>query len=169
MFIYSLKASTLKFVAVVIISIGLLITLITVIPSGGESVYAASGQDNKSSVKINYKNIKVNEERIEFLRQFGWEVSPEPVEAVEILIPKEFDSVYKKYNDVQKAQSLNLEKYRNKAVKRYTYEITDYPNHTGTVYANILVYKDRVIGGDICSAEINGFMHGFDKNNKPLF
>jgi len=168
MFIYSLKASTLKFVAVVIISIGLLITLITVIPSGGETVYAVADPD-QSNAKINYKNIKVNEDRVNFLKQFGWEVNPEPVEAVEILIPKEFDAVYKKYNEVQKAQSLNLEKFRNKSVKRYTYEIIDYPGHTGTVFANILVHKDRVIGGDICSAEINGFMHGFDKNNKPLF
>ena len=34
MFIYSLKASTLKFIAIVVISIGLLITLISVIPQG---------------------------------------------------------------------------------------------------------------------------------------
>lgn len=167
MFIYSLKASTLKFIAVVIISIGLLITLISVIPSSGDNiVYAASTKDE---VKINYKNIKTNEDRINFLKQFSWEVNPEAVENVEIIIPKEFDAVYKKYNDVQKAQSLNLEKYKNKAVKRYTYEIIGYNGYSGTVYANLLVHKDRIIGGDICSAELDGFMHGFDKNNKPLY
>jgi hypothetical protein len=167
MFIYSLRASTLKFVAVVIISIGLLITLITVIPSGGETVvYAASDQ---GSARINYNNIRVNEDRINFLKQFGWEVDPEPVEAAEILIPREFDAIYTKYNEVQKAQSLNLEKHRNKTVKRYTYEVINYPDHPGTVYANILIRNNKIIGGDICSAEINGFMHGFDRNNKPLF
>ena len=168
MFIYSLKASTLKFVAVVIISIGLLITLITVIPNGGETVYAVSDPD-QNNAKISYKNIKVNEDRVNFLKQFGWDVEPEPVEAVEILIPKEFDAIYKKYNEVQKAQSLNLEKFKNKSVKRYTYQVIGYPGHNGTVFANILIYKNKVIGGDICSAEINGFVHGFDKNNKPLF
>ena len=168
MFIYSLKASTLKFIAVVVISIGLLITLISIIPSGSETVYAAS-DTSKNSMKINYKNIKTNEDRINFLKQFGWEINPEPVEAVEIIIPKEFDAIYTKYNDVQKAQSLNLEKYKNKAVKRYTYEITEYPGYRGTVYVNLLIYKEKVIGGDICSAEINGFMHGFEKNNKPLY
>ncbi|MCL1858434.1 MAG: DUF4830 domain-containing protein [Oscillospiraceae bacterium] len=166
MFIYSLKASTLKFIAVVVISIGLLITLISIIPNGTDTVYAASGKEN---TKINYKNIKTNEERINFLNQFGWEVNPEPVEAVEIIIPKEFDIIYKKYNEVQKAQSLNLEKYKNKVVKRYTYEILEYPGYNGKVYANILIYKEKIIGGDICSAEINGFMHGFDKNNKLLY
>ena len=169
MFIYSLKASTLKFIAVVVISIGLLITLISIIPSGGETVYAASDANGKNNVKINYKNIKTNDDRINFLKQFEWELNPEPVEAVEIIIPKEFDSVYKKYNDVQKAQSFNLEKYRNKAVKRYTYEVFGYFGYNGKVYANILVYNEKVVGGDICSADFNGFMHGFDKNNKPLF
>jgi len=168
MFIYSLKASTLKFIAVVVISIGLLITLISIIPGGGETVYAASNS-GQSDVKINYKNIKTNDDRINFLKQFGWEVNPEPVEMAEIFIPKDFDAIYSKYNDVQKAQFLNLEKYKNKAVKRYTYEITEYPQYNGTVYANVLVYKEKVVGGDICSAELNGFMHGFDKNNKPLY
>ena len=163
MFIYSLKASTLKFIAAVVISIGVLITLITVIPNGSDSVYAVSDE------KINFKNIKINEDRVNFLKQFGWEVNPEPAEVAEVVIPKEFDAVYKKYNDVQKAQSLNLEKYKNKTVKRYTYEVMDYPDYNGLVYANVLVYKDQVIGGDICSAQIDGFMHGFDKNNKPLY
>ena len=174
MFIYSLKASTLKFIAVVVISIGLLITLVSIIPNGGESVYAASNSDrfekiSKNELKTNYKNIKTNDDRINFLKQFGWEVNPEPIEMVEVIIPKEFDAIYKKYNEVQKAQSLNLEKFRNKSVKRYTYEISEYPDYAGKVYANILIYNDRVIGGDICSAELDGFMHGFDKNDKPLY
>ena len=166
MFIYSLRASTLKFIAVVVISIGLLITLISLIPSAGDMVYAAAGENER---KINYKDIKTNEDRINFLKQFDWEVNSETVETVEVLIPKEFDAVYKKYNEVQKVQNLNLEKYKNKTVKRYTYEVTNYPNYTNTVYANILVYKDRVIGGDICSAEVNGFTHGFEMTNKPLY
>jgi len=168
MFIYSLKASTLKFIAVVVISIGLLITLISIIPNGGETVYAAS-DTSKSNVKINYKNIKTNDDRINFLKQYNWTVNPEPVESVEIVIPKDFDAVYTKYNDVQKAQALNLEKYKNKAVKRYTYEVWGYPGYKGKVYANLLVYNDKIIGGDICSAELNGFVHGFEVNNKPLY
>lgn len=167
MFVYSLKASTLKFIAVVVISIGLLITLISFLPGTGDTVvYATASADE---VKINYKDIKTNEDRINFLKQFKWEINPEAVEMVEVIIPSEFDAVYKKYNEVQKVQKLNLEKFKNKAVKRYTYEVTNYPNYTGAVYANILVYKDKIIGGDICSAEANGFMHGFDVENKPLY
>ena len=164
MFIYSLKASTLKFIAVVIISIGLLITLISIIPTGADSVHAAS----RGGTRINYRNIRTNEDRINFLRQFGWEVNPEAIETAEVVIPRNFDAVYTKYNELQKAQSLNLERYRNRTVKRYTYEVFGYPGYDGKVLANLLIYRDRVIGGDICSAALGGFMHGFDRNNRPL-
>ena len=46
---------------------------------------------------------------------------------------------------------------------RYTYEITNYDGEDGVVYANILIYRNRVIGGDICSADVTGFIHGFEK------
>lgn len=173
MFIYSLKASTLKFIAVVIISIGLLITLISVIPGTGDAVYAANAEPDVAAagqdVKINFKNIKNNEDRVEFLRRFGWEADPEAIENVEALIPKEFDAVYLKYNEIQKSQSLDLSKYKNKTVQRYTYRITNYPGYKGDVYANLLIYKNNVVGGDICSAALDGFMHGFDSSNKPTW
>jgi hypothetical protein len=69
----------------------------------------------------------------------------------------------KTYNEVQKQQGLDLEKYKGKDVIRYTYEITNYPGEEGKVLANLIVYKNRVIGGDICSADVNGFIHGFAK------
>ena len=57
-----------------------------------------------------------------------------------------------------------MTKYLKKDVNRYTYKITNYPDYTGDVYANILVYKNKVIGGDVCSADANGFIHGLDRN-----
>jgi hypothetical protein len=32
------------------------------------------------------------------------------------------------------------------------------------VLADVIVYKINVIVGDICSADVNGFVHGFSKN-----
>lgn len=78
-------------------------------------------------------------------------------------IPKEFDKIMKTYNEVQKQQGLDLEKYKGKDVTRYTYEITNYPGAEGKVIANLIICKNRVIGGDICSADVNGFIHGFAK------
>ena len=88
-------------------------------------------------------------------------VEPEADEVVEVQIPKEFDDVFTNYNAIQKTQGCNLEKYAGKRCKRYTYVVTNYPGQTDNVRANILVYKDRVIGGDVCSLELGGFMHGF--------
>ena len=38
----------------------------------------------------------------------------------------------------------------------------NYPNYI-TVYANILVYRNRA-AGDICSANVNGFIKGLSEN-----
>ena len=46
---------------------------------------------------------------------------------------------------------------------RYTYELTNYDGYDGKVYVNMIVYRNRVIGGDVCSADVNGFIHGFEK------
>ena len=54
-------------------------------------------------------------------------------------------------------------KYKGKEVMRYTYEVTNYPEYEGRVYANLIVYRNKVIGGDICSADAQGFLQGFVK------
>ncbi|MBE6547056.1 MAG: DUF4830 domain-containing protein [Ruminococcaceae bacterium] len=158
MFIYSLRASTLKFFAVICVALATLITLIAFVPAYGEGSTAVSGD-----LKIKYDGVKTNEDRIAFLRQFGWEVQTEPKESVEVTIPAEFDKIFTGYNEIQKRQGLDLSDYKKKKVMRYTYEVTNYEGANGTVYANILVYRNKVIGGDVCSADVTGFIHGFEK------
>ena len=49
--------------------------------------------------------------------------------------------------------------------KRWTYDILNYPAYegrSGVVQLNLLVYNGVVIGGDVCSLEKDGFIHGFD-------
>ena len=84
-------------------------------------------------------------------------------ETVTVTIPAEFDKVFAGYNELQKTQGLDLSKYKKKELIRYTFEVTNYEGHEGTVYANVLVYRNRVVGGDICSADLSGFVHGFEK------
>ena len=78
-------------------------------------------------------------------------------------IPSEFDKIFTGYNEIQKRQGLDLSRYKKKDVVRYTYEVTNYEGEEGKVYANVIVYRNKVIGGDICSADVNGFIHGFEK------
>ncbi len=159
MFIYSLKASTIKFFAVVCVALATLITLIAFIPVVG----TADGVGAAAEAKIDFSGIKTNDDRIKFLSQFGWQVMPEAVESVEVEIPEEFDKVFTAYNELQKRQGLDLTKFKGKNAQRYTYKITNYDGYDGTVYANIIVYRNKVIAGDVCSADIKGFMHGLER------
>lgn len=160
MFIYSLRASTLKFFGIVGVALAALVTLVIFIPSDRP---AAASAGEVVVVSYHFDHIKTAEDRVDFLAQFGWTVNPTPTEEAEVTIPAEFDKVFAGYNEIQKAQGLDLGRYKNKKVMRYTYEITNYPDYEGRVLANVLVYRNRVIGGDICSADVHGFIHGFEK------
>lgn len=168
MFVYSLRANTIKFFGVLCVALVALITLIAFLPSyqSDMAVAAETGGEANKTVSISYGKIKSNEDRINFLRQFGWESAAEPTQTEEVVIPSEFDKVFAGYNEIQKSQGLDLGKYKNKKMTRYTYEITNYEGYEGTVYANILVYKNKVVGGDICSADASGFLHGFNKTKR---
>ena len=88
------------------------------------------------------------------------------MEQVDVLLPSSFNDTYEKYNQIQKEQGLDLLKYAGATCQRYTYEVTNYPDaDAGTVVANVLIYKDKVIGGDICSTQLGGFMHGFSQDS----
>lgn len=106
-----------------------------------------------------------SEERIAYLSQFGWSVEEDPVEVSEVIIPETFDDTYTQYNELQKAQGFDLTVYAGKRVKRWIYRITNYPGYENRdcIQATLLVFDGQIIGGDICSTEIDGFMHGFVK------
>lgn len=163
MFIYSFRASTLRFFAVMGLAAAALAALIIFVPTYQPK--EASPAVPSVQMKVEYDKIKTNEDRIKFLGQFGYQVSREPVESVEVKVPADFDRVFSGYNELQKTQGLDLSKYKGKTVTRYTYEIENYPEDKNTgggkVWANLIVWRGRVIGGDICSADPSGFIHGF--------
>ncbi len=159
MFVYSLKASSIKFFSVLSLSIVALITLIAMIPTIAPT--AASTLYSEVS-RIDFSLGKTNEDRVSFLSQYGWTVDPTPIAEEHVRIPTEFDRIFIRYNDLQKQQGLDLSRYCRKTVTRYTYKVTNFPDATGDVLANVIVYRGKVIGGDLCSAEQNGFVRGFD-------
>ena len=159
MFVYSLRAGTVKLVGVICVALTVLITLIAFVPTYAVDDSAATGA---AAVSYSYDKIKSKDDVVSFLSQFGWQVESEPVEVKTVTIPSEFDKVFSAYNELQKEQGLNLLKFKNKEVTRYTFSITNYADYQGTVYANVLVYRNKVIGGDICSADVSGFIHGFE-------
>lgn len=163
MFVFSVKASTLKLAAVVAASVTALVLLITMIPEFSPTAAQLMYTDVDS---YNFTRIRTNEERIEFLSQFGWTVDAAPLEETTVIIPNEFDKVFVGYNDLQKQQGLDLSRYKTKEVTRYTYRVNNYPDYDGNVIANILVYRGRVIGGDVCSTAQDGFVVSLDGKTK---
>lgn len=97
--------------------------------------------------------------RRQFLTQLGYEVDAAQAQVQEILIPVEPDEAYTAYNDLQKQAGYDLTAYRGKRVKCWRYAVTNYPG-ARDVKANIYVYKDNIIGGDIVSTAGEGFCHG---------
>lgn len=159
MFIYTVRANTLKFFGVIAAAVAVLCAIVLSIP---EYTPVSTKAVAENSAKYNYKGMKTNDDIVGFLAQFGWETDKTPLEEVKIRIPAEFDKVMNSYNELQRSQGLDLSKYRGKEVTRYTYRITNYPDYKGDVTANVIIYKNRVIGGDICSADVTGFICGFD-------
>lgn len=180
MFVYSVKGSTVKLAGIICLATVLMLSLLLLVPKNNKMTDSTAGTENVSNAeesadavsnesavptakeeKIRYNKIKTNEDRINFLAQFGWQVENEPLEEETVKIPKEFDDVLNSYNKIQKHQGLDLNKYSGKEVQRYTYKVTNYPEYTGTVTANVLVYRNQVIGGDICSSDVDGFIRDF--------
>jgi len=156
MFIYTVKASRLKFFALLVSSMAILLTLASIVPK-------AEDFGSVAVVTYNYSNIATNDDRVDFLKGFGYEVDESPTDIAEVTVPQKFDSVYEKYNDVQRAQGLNLKRYAGKRLTRYTYKINNYGEASGDVFANILIYNNNVVAGDVYSTGVNSFLHGFDK------
>jgi hypothetical protein len=159
MFIYSIKANTIKLVAVIGAALIALTVMILLIPDYSPKTTAAIA---KKIADYKYDKIRNNDDRVSFLKQFGWEVEEGPEEEVKLRIPSDFDKVMNSYNELQKQGGLDLSKYRGKEVTRYTYKVTNYPGYDGTVLANVIIYKNRVVGGDVCSSDVSGFIGTFE-------
>lgn len=106
-------------------------------------------------------SMTTNDARVKFLTDFGWEVTTSPVESTQVRIPKDTSDVYERYNALQKSQGYDLSEYAGKTVMRYVYKINNYPGATEPVYATLLVYKDKIIGGDITDTAAKGAVRGF--------
>ena len=106
------------------------------------------------------ENASTPEKRADFLSQCGWEVDTAGEECRQILIPEQFSDVYDSYNRLQLQQGYDLAEYAGRECTLYSYPVTNYPDKEQTVLANLYVYKNRIIGGDVHSTSLNGFMVG---------
>lgn len=150
MFVYSVRASGLRFFAILFLSLAVLVGIMI----SGSTVFASA----QVIGEVDFSGIKTEEDRVHFLKQFGIEVKTEGAECAEFVMPENFDRVMMGYNEIQRTQGLDLAKYARKKVTRYTYEVVDYEGYDGKVLATLLVYRNRVIGCDLSTADPEGFV-----------
>ncbi len=101
--------------------------------------------------------IRSNEDRIAYLQALGWIVGEEPAAVEDVLIPEVFDASYDDYLTLQAELGFDLRHYTGKTVKRYTYQVKNYPGLRENIWATLLVHKKAVIGGEIYCNQGDGF------------
>ena len=94
------------------------------------------------------------------LRELGWETDPASATEKTVHIPERFGRVFENYNELQRQQGYDLAPYRGRDVTLYTYAVTNWPDESLTVLADLYTANGRVIGGDVHAADLGGFMIG---------
>jgi len=149
MMVMTAKVDKKKIVIALAAAAAVIIALIMLFGGGGETTATAA------------PSLTTNDGRVQFLKNFGWDVSASPVESSQVRIPEQSSEVFDRYNALQKSQGYDLSQYAGKSVMRYVYKINNYPGATEPVYATLLMYKDQVIGGDVTDTAAKGMIRGF--------
>ena len=98
-----------------------------------------------------------NEERVAYLEGLGWQVEPQPIETLDLQLPEKLEGEWDAYAKLQKGQGLPFSEFAGQAVKRYTYTVTNYPEIPQGVQANLYLWGDQIIGGDVIFTGQGGF------------
>lgn len=147
MFVISFKTGKRKIVLALAVT---LVALTAVLVAARVSSHSMSGLPAGET----------NEERLSFLASWGWQAEEEPLEMREVLIPAEFDDVYLRYNEVQIAQGMDLRPFAGRTCSQWVYRVTNHPSGQ-EVRASLLVLDGHIVGGDLSTAELGGFLTGF--------
>ena len=155
MFVMTTRVNKKKILALLAAAAALIAVLIMLFGGGDDTAPTAA------------PSMASNDGRVQFLKNFGWDVAASPKEAGQVKIPETSTEVFDRYNALQKSQGYDLSQFAGKTVMRYVYKINNYPGATDPVYATLLIYKDQVIGGDITDTSAKGVVQGFKKADAP--
>lgn len=153
MMVLTAKVDIKKVIAALAAVAGVILVLVLLLGGGDSSTPTAA------------PSVAGNDGRVQFLKNLGWEVSTSPAESGQVRIPQTQNQVFSRYNDLQKSAGYDLSTYAGKTVMRYVYKINNYPSATEPVYATLLVYKDKIIGGDITDTAASGIMQALVKRS----
>lgn len=125
--------------------------LVVLVCALGIAMFVTGCTGNKSI------DLSENDARISYLQSLGWQVTPEPVKTQQVNIPEQMNDTLAKYNDIQMQQGFDLNNHLGKTAMRYVYQIANYPDATGEVFATLLIRDGKLIAADITNWDENGF------------
>ncbi len=109
------------------------------------------------------EQIVTTQDRVRALEYYGWQVDQTSETNETVYIPMVFDSVWERYNKIQKMSGFDLSQYRGQSAERYTYRALNFPGmEQEEVFLNILVIDEKIIGGDCMTVALDGFMLPLD-------
>ena len=151
MFVYTIKLERKKLIFAMIMLALIIFGIIMLagIPKSETKQHNPSGK------------MLTEDSREEYLYSLGWQVETPALSVEKVLIPKNFSDVFLKYNEMQKSKGYDLSSYAGKEVELYTYKVTNHESED-TVYAQLYIYKGKIVGGDIHSSSLDGFMTVLD-------
>jgi len=101
---------------------------------------------------------QTEQERLDYICSLGYSPQKTGGETTVVTIPYEFSKVYDEYNRIQLKAGFDLAKYKGCDVIRYTYLLEDFPPEDYAV-VNLLILEGEIIGGDVSSRRLDGFMY----------
>lgn len=150
MFICTLKFDRKKAVFVIAMAALVLIGIILLVGA------FTGGAKTEAKAALSARNEKG---RAAYLADCGWTVETPALSEDTVLIPKQFSPIFEEYNELQKQQGFDLSDYCGMEVTMYTYRVVD-SGREGDVLAVLYVLNGAVIGGDVHSTALDGFMCG---------
>lgn len=142
MFVLSMKTTRARMAAVAVV-IGLLIVIMAL----------SSGADARANAPIAALD---DAARRDYIASLGYTVEDADAEVMEVTLPADFDDAMSQYNALQQQAGFDLDTYRGRRIKCYTYTVSGLSD---AAVAHLYVYQGAVIGGDISSVTAGGFCY----------
>jgi hypothetical protein len=157
MLIYTLKFDRKKTAFAVVMAALLLIGVILLV---GALTRRNSAAAERPASSTSTERVRIEKSRVAGLGRYGWEVESPARSEASVVIPRTFSEVFERYNELQKEQGFDLSAYCGETVTLYTYRVTNREYAGDEVLASLYVLNDRVIGGDVHSTALDGFICG---------
>jgi len=156
MLMYTVKFEKKKAVFAVVMAALVLIGIILLL---GASDHGSKEDISTRPIK-SVTDVRNEKHRVAYLAQYGWSVESPAMSEAEVVIPRTFSAVLEAYNDLQKSQGFDLSEYCGTKVTMYTYRVKNEEFAGDEVLAILYVSNGCVVGGDVHSTAMDGFMYG---------